>query len=94
MSHSSAQYRKKVRLEFLPNKINLDHRFERQIVHWLPVIWSPDIRSFRLYGQFLVGPDFPILKIIGYMVKILVIWSKWSDILIKSKAKAIESGVI
>ena len=46
-----------------------------EYVHWLPVIWSPDIRSFRLYGQFLVGPDFPILKIIGYMVKISVIWS-------------------
>ena len=63
-------------------------------IHWLPVIWSPDIRSFQLYGQFLVGPDFPILKIIGYMVKISVIWSKWSDILMKLKAKAIESGVI
>ena len=52
-----------------------------EIVVWFctlaPAIWSPDIRSFWLYGQFLVGPDFPILKIIGYMVKISVIWSKF-----------------
>ena len=27
-----------------------------------------DIWSFQLYGQFLVVPDFPILKLFGYMV--------------------------
>ena len=26
------------------------------IVHWVPLIWSSDIRSFRCYGQFYAGP--------------------------------------
>ena len=38
-------------------------------IHCVPLTSSSDIWSFRLYGQFLAGPDFPILKIIGYMVK-------------------------
>ena len=29
-------------------------------LHCVPDTWSSDIWSFRLYGQFLAGPDFPI----------------------------------
>ena len=41
-------------------------------IHWVSVIRSSDIWSFWLYGQFLVGPDFPIPKFFGYMVKFLI----------------------
>ena len=26
------------------------------LVQWSPLVWSTDVRSTRLYGQFLVGP--------------------------------------
>ena len=28
-------------------------------VHSVPVVWSSDIWSFRIFGQFLGGPNFP-----------------------------------
>ena len=29
------------------------------VLHSVPVIWSSDIWSFRVYGQFLSGPNLP-----------------------------------
>ena len=39
------------------------------LVQSVPVIWSSDIWSFRVFGQLSAGPDLPILIFFGYMVK-------------------------
>ena len=39
-------------------------------VHSVPVIWSSDIWSFRVYGQFLGGPNFPIYYKIDHISRI------------------------
>ena len=30
---------------------------EHVTVQWSPLVWSTDVRSTRLYGQFLAGPE-------------------------------------
>ena len=47
-------------------------------VHCVPLTSSSDIWSFRLYGQFLAGPEgngISFNKFFGYMVEISDIWS-------------------
>ena len=39
-------------------------------IHSVPVIWSSDIWSFRIYGQFLGGPNFPIYYKIDHISRI------------------------
>ena len=49
-----------------------DHAKGRQSIqiHSVPVIWSSDIWSFRVYGQFLGGPNFAILYEIDHISRI------------------------
>ena len=43
--------------QFLPGPTSRTIYMEPSvIVHWVPLIWSSDIRSFRCYGQFYAGP--------------------------------------
>ena len=55
------------------------------VLHSVPVIWSWNIGSFRIFSQFLCGPNFPIRsKVFRYKVKfrsISAIWStfRWSQ---------------
>ena len=61
---------------------NLELTFWPCSVHCILDIWSSDIRSNLLYGQFLVGPicyltfyrNYLILGLIAYMVNVL--WTK------------------
>ena len=48
----------------------LAHLCSTRKIHSVPVIWSSDIWSFRVYGQFLGGPNFALYYKIDHISRI------------------------